>query len=65
MMKWIGILFLVFVLGLLVVNYLYGVSLRSAGLFEGKGALKQAYKHYLENGYVTNFGNFGNIGNLT
>lgn len=57
MLKWIGILFGLCVLALLTVSYLYGVSLRAAGFIEGKGALKMAYKHYLEHGYATNFGN--------
>jgi hypothetical protein len=57
MLKWIGIFPVLCVLALLTVSYLYGRSLRTAGLIEGKGALRMAYKHYLEHGYATNFGN--------
>lgn len=57
MLKWIGIFLLLCVLALLTVSYLYGVSLRAAGLMEGRGALRMAYEHYQEHGYTTNFGN--------
>jgi hypothetical protein len=45
------------VLTLLTVSYLYGVSLRAAGLIEGRNALRMASRHLQETGYVTNFGN--------
>jgi hypothetical protein len=51
-----AIVLLVFV-GLCAVVYLYGISLRKAELIMGKASLQMAYKHYLEHGYPTNFGN--------
>ncbi|HEY4416763.1 MAG TPA: hypothetical protein VGO57_13820 [Verrucomicrobiae bacterium] len=56
MLKWLSIIFLVLVLGLLAVGYLYGVSLRMAGVVEGRALLKMAAKDYVEHGYVTNYG---------
>ena len=53
----LGIAVLLGVLALLTASYLYGVSLRAVGLIEGKGALRMAYRHLVEHGYPTNFGN--------
>ena len=46
-------------LGLWAIGYLYGVSLRNAGIIMGRSSLKMAYKDYLEHGYVTNYGASG------
>lgn len=56
MLKWLGIVLLILFLGLCTVAYLYGVSLRNAGIVEGKWSLKMAAKDYAEHGYVTNHG---------
>jgi hypothetical protein len=61
MRKWVITIFsaivLVFFLGLCAVSYLYGISLRNAGMMQARGSLKQALKDYQEHGYVTNYGN--------
>jgi hypothetical protein len=56
MLKWVAAIIIVLFLGLCAVSYLYGVSLRNAGIIMGRGSLKMAYKDYLEHGYVTNYG---------
>jgi hypothetical protein len=56
MLKWVPIVFLVLFLGLCAVAYLYSVSLRDAGIIEGRMFLKMAAKDYAEHGYVTNYG---------
>ncbi len=63
MLKWVAIVFLMLFLGLCAVAYLYSVSLRDAGIIEGRMFLKMAAKDFAEHGYVTNYGaeavNFG------
>jgi hypothetical protein len=56
MLKWLGIAFLVFFLGLCAVAYLYSVALRTAGIIDGRGCLRMAAKDFAEHGYVTNYG---------
>lgn len=56
MLKWVAAIIIVFFLGLCVVSYLYGVSLRNAGIIQARGSLKMAFKDYQEHGYVTNYG---------
>ncbi len=56
-LKAFGVAGLLGALALMTLSHLYGVSLRAAGLIEGKGALRTAYRHMLERGYPTNFGN--------
>lgn len=56
MLKWLGIAFLIFFLGLYLVAYLYSVSLRQAGIIEGRNSLRMAAKDFVEHGYVTNYG---------
>ena len=56
-MKGIAITLGLCFMALFTLSYLYGVSLRAAGLIEGRGALRMAYKHYISHGYVTNVGN--------
>jgi hypothetical protein len=58
-MKWIFAAILAFFLGLFVVCYLYGVSLRNAGIIMARNSLKQAKKDYDKHGYVTNDGSSG------
>ena len=59
MLKWVAAIIIGFILGLCVVSYLYGVSLRNAGIIMARGSLKIAYKDYQEHGYVTNYGSSG------
>lgn len=59
MLKWVAAIILLFFLGLCAVSYLYGVSLRNAGIIQARGSLKMAYKDYQEHGYVTNYGASG------
>jgi hypothetical protein len=59
LMKWIAAVILAFFLGLLLISYLYGVSLRNAGIIMARNGLKQAKKDYEEHGYVTNYGSSG------
>ena len=54
-MKWILALIILFVLGLCSVSYLYGVSLRNAGIIHARTSLKQAFMEYQKSGYVTNY----------
>ena len=58
-MKWIAAGILAFFLGLFAISYLYGVSLRNAGIIVARNGLKQAKKDYEEHGYVTNYGSSG------
>jgi hypothetical protein len=55
MLKWITTIGLVLFLGLCVLGYLTGVSLRNAGISEGRHFLRIAAKDLAEHGYVTNF----------
>src|SRR5436190_14774509 len=59
MLKWIGLVILVLFLALCTVAYLYSISLRHAGIIEGRMSLKMAAKDYAEHGYVTNYGSTG------
>src|SRR5687768_9819079 len=59
MLKWILTIVFVIVLGLFSISYLYGVSLRNAGIMVGRNSLKQAYSEYQKSGYVTNYGATG------
>jgi hypothetical protein len=59
MLKWLAAIIILLFLGLCSVSYLYGVSLRNAGIIMARGSLKMAYKDYLEHGYVTNYGSSG------
>jgi hypothetical protein len=59
MLKWTAIVIALLFLGLCTVSYLYGRSFRHAGILEGKGLLKMAYKDYTERGFVTNYGSTG------
>src|SRR5262245_8274907 len=57
--KWtvtIGAIILLPLLAILAGAYLYGVSLRNAGIIMGRSHLKMAYEEYTEHGYVTNYG---------
>ena len=56
MLKWIAAIVLMGFLILCAVSYLYGVSLRHAGIVEGRSFLKMAAKEYAWRGYVTNHG---------
>src|SRR5687768_9800683 len=54
MLKWIaGIIILLFLV-LCAVSYLYGVSLRNAGIMAGRSFLRVAPNDFAELGYVTN-----------
>jgi hypothetical protein len=59
MLKWVSIVFLILFLGLCTVAYLYSISLRQAGIIEGRLFLKMAAKDFAEHGYVTNYGSSG------
>ncbi|MBI5772568.1 MAG: hypothetical protein HZA89_02355 [Verrucomicrobia bacterium] len=59
MLKWATVIFVALLLGLYVVGYLYGVSLRNAGIDMGRASLKMAYKDYQQHGYVTNYASSG------
>jgi hypothetical protein len=54
MLKRIAAIILLLFLGLFIVGYLCGVSLRQAGIIEGRMMLKIAAKDLAEYGYVTN-----------
>jgi hypothetical protein len=54
MFKWIISIVLLLLVGLFAGGYLYGVSLRQAGIIQGRNALKIAAKDFRELGYVTN-----------
>jgi hypothetical protein len=54
MLKWVAAILLLLFLGLCTVSYLYGVSLRNAGIIEGRSFLKVAAKDFAQFGYVTN-----------
>ena len=56
MLKWVAAIIILLFLGLFTVSYLYGVSLRNAGMINGRSHLMIAHKDYLEHGYVTNYG---------
>jgi hypothetical protein len=56
MLKWVGIILLILFLGLCTIAYLYSISLRQAGIIEGRLTLKMAARDYSEHGYVTNYG---------
>lgn len=57
MLKWIAIVVVLIFAAAYWVGYLHGVALRKASLILGKSSLKMAYRHYLEHGYPTNYGN--------
>lgn len=59
MLKWVAAIVLLLFLALCAVSYLYGVSLRNAGIAVARNSLKMAYNDYLEHGYVTNYGASG------
>ncbi len=59
MFKWVTAIMILLFLGLCAVSYLYGVSLRNAGIIMARGSVKMAYKDYQEHGYVTNYGSSG------
>ncbi len=59
MLKWAGAVVLLLFLSLCVIAYLYSVALRNAGIFSGRAMLRMAYKDYLAQGYVTNYGSSG------
>jgi hypothetical protein len=59
MLKWIAIIIALLFLGLCTVSLLQGRSLRHAGILEGKGCLRMAYKDYTERGFVTNYASTG------
>src|ERR1035438_5633034 len=46
MLKWVAAIILLLFLGLCTVSYLYGVSLRQAGIIEGRMMLKVAAKDF-------------------
>lgn len=54
MLKWVAAIIALLFLGLCAVSYLYGVSLRNAGIIQGRMMLKVAAKDFTEHGYVTN-----------
>lgn len=56
MLKWIAAILAVLLIAYVGVAYLYSVSLRHAGIIEGRNFLKMAAKDYAEHGYVTNYG---------
>jgi hypothetical protein len=56
MLKWIAAIILLIFLGLCTIAYLYSISLRQAGIIEGRMDLRMAAKDYAEHGYVTNYG---------
>jgi hypothetical protein len=59
MLKWIAAIVLLLFLGLCTIAYLYGISLRNAGIMMGRSSLKVAQEDYLKHGYVTNYGSSG------
>ena len=54
MFKWVTIVLAMFVAAIFAISYLYGVSLRNAGIIEGRMMLKIAAKDFEQYGYVTN-----------
>ena len=54
MLKRVAAIILLLFFGLGAVSYLYGVSLRQAGMIEGRSLLKVAANDFAELGYVTN-----------
>jgi len=55
MRKWVSIVFVIMLLALCIIAYLYSISLRYAGIIEGRMSLKMAENDFLEHGYVTNY----------
>jgi hypothetical protein len=56
MLKWISAIVILLSVGLCAIAYLYSISLRQAGIIEGRMFLRMAAKDLAEHGYVTNYG---------